>query len=571
MSEDTTKYVFQTPNSPEEFGVVLPLPELRRLDFSALDYQTMLRAGIEYIRTYHPNDFNDFFASNGLIMTLELVSFLANVVTERGDIIADESYIPTAQTKEAVSQHLALINQQIEKATPATVDVQVTVANQLTTELRITPGVIFSFAGPDGQPVYYEVFRAPGDFTSDISIPPGKRGVVAFGIEGKFGSDVSVVSNGGTDQFIDITGLDVLDAPIFVTVQTGADTPREWQRVDIIEKSKPQDEVFEVVVMDNGVRIKFGNNIAGKAPLAGEQIVVRYRNGGGVRGRIGANIINETRSYNPTAPVSAAVDVLFRNPTPSQGGTDEETIEDAKKRAPKEFATHESATTGEDYSVLASTYSHPVFGSVAKAIGTIRTGIEGDPTTVVEQIRAAPTVSAGVQILLNEYVNRNIVEVYVLAEGSDGTPVKPNTGLKTGLISFFSEINVLTDEIRILDGQVKYVDVQAVIVMSRNADAGTVKVGVNAAIIDFFNIDNWDMGTPLYLSNLYDVISNVPGVKYANIFKPDDNIILVSDLSSASGVRFNEVIALGNVDLKFYFEQGSFKTPPVGQRNLTAI
>jgi hypothetical protein len=366
MSTNPT-YVFQTPNAPEEFGVVLPLSELRRLDFSALDYPTMLRAGIEYIRTYHPEKFNDFFASNGLIMTLELVSYLCNILSERGDILVDESFLSTARTKEAVTQHLALINQSIQKATPATVDVQVTVSNILTSELRIPAGVRFSLSGPDGQSVFFEIYRAPNDFTSDISISPGKRGVIAWGIEGRFFDDMVVVSNGGTDQFIDVTGLNVLDAPIFVSVATGA-TSREWQRVDIIEKSKPQDEVFEVIIMDDGIRIKFGDNTAGKAPLAGEQITVRYRVGGGVRGRIGANTINETRVYNPQSPSSAAVEVSFINPVPSQGGTDEETSQHAKERAPKLFSTHNSATTGEDYGILAAGYNHPVLRVIRRRL-----------------------------------------------------------------------------------------------------------------------------------------------------------------------------------------------------------
>ena len=68
----TTKYVFETPNAPEEFGVALPPPQLRKLDFSALDYQNLLRASVEYLRTYHPNDFNDFYSSNGMVMLMEL-------------------------------------------------------------------------------------------------------------------------------------------------------------------------------------------------------------------------------------------------------------------------------------------------------------------------------------------------------------------------------------------------------------------------------------------------------------------------------------------------------------------
>ena len=567
MSTDTTQFVFEAPNVPEEYGVILPAPELRRLDFSALDFTNMMRACVEYIRTYHPNNFNDFYSSNGLIMTLELVSYVADIITQRGDILIEEAYLPTCRTKEATINHLGLIDQEMQRATPAVVDIEISVPNPLTTELRVPVGISFVVTGPDGGSVNYEVFRSPGDFTSYISIPPGKRGIVGYGIEGKFGDPLIGYSNGGTDQYVDINYTDVLDAPITVDVKTGSES-RIWRRVDIIEKSGPLDEVYEVQHLDGKTRIYFGDNTAGKAPLAGDQITITYRRGGGVRGRIGAGIINNTRSMSPEPPASAAVEVLFTNSMPSQGGTDAETIEEAKKRAPKEFATHNSVVTSQDYGVLAMNYNHPVFGSVSKAVGAIRTGVDGDIYEIADMIRAAPTTEDAVEIMTTNFVNRNIVEVYVLAEGPNSTPITPNEGLKLGISNYFTELNVLTDEIRVLDGKIYYIDVQAVVVMSRNADPGTVKNTISATLTNFFDLKNFDMGTPFYLSNLYSALQEVSGVKYVNIYKPADDVILVDKVKypDKKGIGFNEVIALGNVDLKYYFEQGSFRTPPIGKR-----
>jgi len=571
MSE--REYLFETPNSPEEFGVVLISPDLRRIDFSALDYDRMQRAAVEYIRTYYPNNFNDFTSSNGFMMIVELVCYLANVLSQRSDILTDESFLPTAQTTEAVINHLALINQQLQRATSATVDVEITFGSPVPVEVKIPVGIKFSFTGPDGDPVFYEVFRAPGDFTNPISIPPNKRGIIAYGIEGTTPSPIIYNSPGGPDQYIDIAIPNVLDEPITVNVKSGTDTTK-WNRVAILEKAGPNDNVFEVLYLGGKTRIRFGNDIAGKSPLAGDQISVGYRIGGGIRGRIGTATINETRPVTPLPPLSATVEALFRNPTPSQGGTDEETIDHAKRRAPAEFATHDSIVTGADYGTLAENYSHPVYGTVAKALGTIRTGIDKDLATIAEEVRAAPSVEAAVEIMKTDFVNRNIVEVYVLAEGPNNVPIAPNTGLKQGLTTFFSDLNVLTDEVRVLDGKIKFVDVQATIIVDRNADAGTVKINVQNVINTFFDINNFGFGTPLYLSNLYKQIQDVDGVKYVNIYSPSNDIIPTDDVSGTSSgseevvdrVGFNEVIALGDVDLKFYFEQGSFRVPPVGAK-----
>lgn len=558
--------LFLQPNSPEEFGVALAPASLRNLDFSALDFQSLQRAGIEYIRTYFPNEFNDFFASNGLIMMLEIVSYIGNVLAEREDILIDEAFLPTAQTLDAVRNHLELIDQQILRATPAVVDIEISLTNQAPSEVQIAPATRFTVSGPDGQPVIFEIYRAPGDFTSLISIPPGKRGVIAFGIEGQTNTPLVVTSIGGPNQIVQLLQTDIIDEPITVTVTTGS-TIRQWKRVDILETAGATDEVFQVRHFSDHSEVMFGDGNTGKAPLAGQIVTVVFRVGGGVRGRIGALAINETRPVTPLPPFNAAVDAVFRNPNPSSGGTDDETAEQAKSRAPREFATHNSAVTGEDYGLLAAQFIHPVFGAVSKAIGVVRTGVDQDLLTVANNVRSAPTPDAAVQYLLGNYINRNIVELYVLAEGPGGVLARPSSGLKQGLVTFFNEINVLTDELRVFDGAVKPVDVGADIIMSRNADAGTTKAAVFDAINTFFNLRNFDMGTGMFLSNLYNTIQLVPGVKFLDIYSPGDDILATNKLGdpTVQGVGFNEVIVLGKVSINFYFEPGNFRVPPLGK------
>lgn len=555
-----SRTLFEMPNSPEEFGVALAPAELRALDFSALDFNTLNRVCVEYIRTYFPNDFNDFFASNGIIMMMELLSYIGNVLSERGDVLVDESFLPTAQTKQAGIQHLALINQKMVRATPATAEIAISVASPVPSEIRIPAGTRFSLGGPDGKPVYYEIYRSPGDFTSYIPIAPGKRGVVAYGIEGSTGTPISVTANGGANQFIDIPFANVLDDPITVEVTTGSET-REWRRVEIIQKWGPNEEVFEVKDLGDSLRVVFGDNTNGKEPLAGQSITVNYRIGGGLRGRIAANTINETRSVSPQPPTSAAVEVAFRNLSPSAGGTDAETLDQAKRRAPREYATHNNAVTGEDYGLLATNYKQSVYGSVSKAVGILRTGVDQDISAIAASVRAASTLDEAVQIMQTQFINRNIVELYVLSEGPNNTPVTPNDGLKQGLVSYFEGINVLTDEVRVYDGAIKPVDVSAIITVSRSADPGTVKVGVQNAVAEFFDIRNFDMGTALFLSNLYQTIQAVPGVKSVNIFDPQDDILPTNKLGDPSeqGVGFNEIVTLGESNLRFYYEQGSYK------------
>lgn len=532
MADERT--LFELPNTPDEFGVVLPPPNLRRLDFSGLDYTTSRRAGIEYIKTYFPDDFNDFIASNGMMMLLEIISSTTGKLSLRGDILANEGTLPTAQTEEAVVNHLALINQRIKRQTPAVVDVEISVDQPIFTDVEIEPGTSFNINGPDGSLVNYEVYRAPGDWTSKIVIPAGKRGVIAYGLEGIFTTPVVVTSAGGGNQTYTIQDANILESPIFVTITVG-NTTENWRVItEPIERYGSTDKVVEAIFIDDLIKFRFGDNVTGQAPVSGSKIQFDYRVGGGIRGRIGVGQIDTSRQLTPLPPANAAVSVRFRNVSPSSGGTDRESLDAAKKRAPRDFALQRSIVTAEDYAQAAGSFSHPVFGAISKALATIRTSL-----------------------------NANRVEIYALAEGPDGLPVAPNAGLKAGLVTYFNDLNVLTDHVVVLDGAIKPVDVEMTVIVNRNADASVVKERVENALTSYFNITKWEMGLPFYLSNFIETIKRIDGIAYVDVFVPQGNILPTgksADPTNKSGVGFNELIVEGARKVTYYYE----KNPPPG-------
>lgn len=528
MALETRETLFELPIAPEEFGVLLSPSNLRRLDFSGLDYDTARRAVLEYIRTYFPDEFNDFVASNGIMMMVEILASITAKLSLRGDILANEAFLPTATTEEAVINHLALINQRIKRQTPAIVDVECTVDKPIFTDLHIPAGTKFSIVGPDNASIYYEIFRAPNDWTGDIVISASKRGIVAWGVEGQFVAPAVEISAGDTNQTYEIVDANILESPIFVTVTVGQSV-EDWTVItEPLERYGPNDKVVEVNFVEDRAIFRFGDDVTGQSPVPGSRIEFRYRIGGGRRGRIGVGVIDTTRQMTPEPPANAATSVNFRNITASSGGTDKETIAQAKKRAPRDYALQRSIVTASDYAQAASQYSHPAFGSVSKAVATIRTGL-----------------------------NANLVEIYILAAGADDVPVQPSVGLKTGLATYFSNLNVLTDHVEVLDGSIKPIDMDMTVVMDRNADASIVKTKVEDAIHEFFNVENWDMGEPFYISNFIEVIEAIDGVRYVDLFEPVDNVLPTGELagSGSDGVGINEVITLGERKTGYYYSK----------------
>lgn len=525
MAEQT---FFQLPIDPEEFGVVLTPPNLRRIDYSALEFQELQQALVEYLKTYFPDRFNDFVPHNGVIMFGELVSFIGDILAQRTDVIADENFFPTALTEEAAEQHLFLINNSLKRATPAVVDVEVSIATETALPINIPAGLTFNILGSDGNPLVYELYRAPNDFTNPITIFPGTRGIIAFGLEGQFATPYVFESAGGPNQTAVVFDSNILEDPIIVEVASG-DIVKTWRKIDTLERAEPNGEVYQVRFSGDRAIFKFGDDVAGKALLAGQVVTIRYRTGGGRRGRIQAGAINESRPIVPVSPATAPVTVLFRNPSSSVGGYDRETLTEAKLRAPKESATLQSAVSGEDYVWRAKNFSHPVYGSVLKAVATVKTSL-----------------------------NANIVFLHVLAAGSDDLPVLPSVGLKTALETHFADLNIFTYEIRAVDAAIKPVNVKANVIISRGVDPSIIKERVTTALTDFFSPANFELGQPLYVTDLHSLLRNIDGVKYVQLREPVDDIIKSkegAETAPDNQVGFDELITLGDLQIKIYGEK----------------
>jgi hypothetical protein len=522
---------FKLPTSPQGFSVPLNPSTLRNIDFSGLDYTTARRAVLEYINTYYPTEFNDFVASNGIMMLADVIAAVVGKLSLRSDLLAGEATLPTATTEEAVVNHLALINQRMKRQTAATVDIECTVDVPINADINIPAGTLFSFTGNDGKRTFYQAYRAPADYTSDIIIPAGKRGVIVWGLEGRDAAPVRVVSNGDANQSFTVENGNVLESPIRIEVVYN-NVVENWVPIfDPIEKYGPNDRVCEVVFYENNMICRFGDGITGAIPKNGAQITIYTREGGGIRGRIGVGVIDTIFQVVPQKLVTTPITVRCRNITPSSGGTDKETISQAKRRAPREYAMHGSIISADDYASAAQMFSHPAYGTISKAIATVRTA----------------------------YENPNLVEIYALAAGPDNVPILPSVGLKQGLKTYIKGRNCMTDEVNVLDGVLRYIDVDMVVVVSRNADASVVKEKVESALDTFFDPDNWQLGQPLYISNLIQKIESIDGVTYVDLFSPSENILQTGKLADPAnnGIGINEIIVEGTRKTSYYYERST--------------
>jgi len=91
----------------------------RNADFQSYDYETLRKSMIDYLRTYYPEDFNDFIESSEFIALIDLVAFLGQSLAFRGDLNARENFIDTAQRRDSILKLARLISYNPKRNIPA--------------------------------------------------------------------------------------------------------------------------------------------------------------------------------------------------------------------------------------------------------------------------------------------------------------------------------------------------------------------------------------------------------------------------------------------------------------------
>jgi len=82
----------------------------KQADFQSYDFETLRKTMIDYLRTYYPEDFNDFTESSEYIALIDLIAFLGQSLAFRADLNARENFFDTAERRDSILKLARLIN-----------------------------------------------------------------------------------------------------------------------------------------------------------------------------------------------------------------------------------------------------------------------------------------------------------------------------------------------------------------------------------------------------------------------------------------------------------------------------
>jgi|AraplaMF_Col_mMF_1032025.scaffolds.fasta_scaffold00035_119 hypothetical protein len=192
------------------------------------------------------------------------------------------------------------------------------------------PASDLAWAGPCG--------GDPCNRTTPASIPPRFRPILA---RGPLTQAYPLDNTGAAVQLLAPTGA-ILPSHMELTSVLGPDID-SWRPLwDLLALGVFDRNFVAEVEADGTTALRFGDDTHGRRPPAGMRFTADYRIGNGKAGNVGRDTLIHTTLPHP--------EILgLRNPLAARGGSDPETIEEVRQRAPFAFRRQERAVTRDDY------------------------------------------------------------------------------------------------------------------------------------------------------------------------------------------------------------------------------
>jgi hypothetical protein len=290
----------------------------------------------------------------------------------------------------------------------------------------------------------------------------------------------------------------------------------------------------------------------GQAP-SNTTLTIKYSYGGGVDDNVSSNDITEISSAQfeiqsenlASSLISDAENsVSFTNPNPASGGSAGQTVREVRDSALAYYQSQQRAVTREDYMVRA--YSLPArYGNIAKVhliqddqINTASRIDDLDRMVTQDDVDNKRTIRS----LSARIPNPLALNMYTLGYNSNKILEPLSQTVKENLKNYLSEYRLVTDAINIKDAYIIDIAVDFAILTKVGFNKNDVLLRCVAAVKDFFNIDNWQIGQPIVTADIVYELSLVDGV--AAVTKPiespnDSQIVITNKFRRADGYSGN--------------------------------
>lgn len=321
-------------------------------------------------------------------------------------------------------------------------------------------------------------------------------------------------SDGRPDQEFQLANVPVLPGTLVLEIDEGEGF-KPWIEIRDFAASKREDAHYTLDLPTGNIR--FGNGEQGKIPhvlfprpaLGGSAVrnapgdelpnikAASYRWGGGARGNAGPNKITSLES---SVPYVESVTNLWL----SEGGKDEETLDDAKLRAPQVIRSRSRAVTEVDFEFIARETPGARIRR-AKALPLHHPQIE-------------PMRPAGAGLASTAVPVPGVVTVIVVPEGLGAKPMPTEETLR-GVGKWLNAHRLITTEVYVAAPRYRKVEIELRVIAAPAANSAIVQDALTKKLLAYFHPlrggtegMGWEFGGTIYFSETYRQILTTDGV-----------------------------------------------------------
>jgi hypothetical protein len=239
---------------------------------------------------------------------------------------------------------------------------------------------------------------------------------------------------------------------------------------------------------ENQIKIQdiLDNSSLGVKLPANSTLYVKYRIGGGIQSNVGEGVLTQVGSVNTVIMGSNAAtneDVLSSlkviNVLPAIGGAGLPSVDEVKHFISSNFASQKRCVTLKDYIARASQIPGK-FGSPFRIHGK---------------------------------VEDNKVKLFILTRDANGKLIpESNSVIKSNMVEYLSQYRSINDFVEINDGKVINISMEVDIYTDKTFNSNEVKLNVINKIVQFFDIEKWQMNQHIYIAQIIDEVRETPGV-----------------------------------------------------------
>tara|TARA_B100000963_G_scaffold184546_1_gene160399 strand:+ start:16242 stop:18065 length:1824 start_codon:yes stop_codon:yes gene_type:complete len=228
------------------------------------------------------------------------------------------------------------------------------------------------------------------------------------------------------------------------------------------------------------------NNSLGTIPNPSNTMFIKYRVGGGESSNIGPNVLTNLgvtefviNGDDPSVNTNVRNSLTVNNPIPALGGAKQPSISQIRNLVRYNFSAQDRCVTIKDYQSRV-TLMPGKFGV------PFRTGV---------------------------WEERNKINISILALDQNNKLTTQSTDtLKQNIAEYLADYRMINDYVTIKNGQVINLGYEVDLYVEKTIPRGEIIGGVVQSITEYMDINKWDMGDNIYLSQLIENINNVPGV-----------------------------------------------------------